>query len=289
MGILKQIYRYTHSREYRHNENYWPDISITRSNSGEISEMFYKKQRQKIKNIHDIRCCAENVLIVASGPSIKSTVINADSYDTLIAVNGSYFLNESIHFTHYMVVDQDFILKRKDIIKHALDNDKLIFITTVACYWRIKNIIHNDIKCHLIIVEDICEKTYKKKVSVVNIDDYDIEKDKINKDIAFSKDIRKGIADCGTVVYWAMQVAYFMNAKKIEFAGLDMNNFNLPRFYETYENKQPTKLEDNFTKKILPAFMLASTIFKEKGVKLLNLSKNSAIPHKIISKVGKEG
>jgi hypothetical protein len=45
-------------------------------------------------------------------------------------------------------------------------------------------------------------------------------------------------------VYWAFQIIAFLGFKQLFIAGLDMNNFNLPRFYETHENKLPTFLPE---------------------------------------------
>ena len=43
-SFFKQIYRYSHSRPYRHNENLWPYVKIERAASGEIAVLHYKKQ-----------------------------------------------------------------------------------------------------------------------------------------------------------------------------------------------------------------------------------------------------
>lgn len=41
--FFKQIYRYSHPRAFRHNENLWPYVNITRSSTGEIVRLAYKK------------------------------------------------------------------------------------------------------------------------------------------------------------------------------------------------------------------------------------------------------
>lgn len=284
MGLLKQIYRYTHSRAYRHNENLWPEVKIQRKKTGEIYSVSYKKENIKLKNINEIKKTASNCLIVASGPSMNTTIINRNNYDVVFAVNGSYIINNRMRFTHYLVVDQDFVLKRFDIISMALENENLIFLTTAMCLWRIKKIARIEIKCHLIIVEDICEKVYYAKTEVSKINNAALIKHEKKPEIAFSTDIREGIVDCGTVVYWAMQIAYFMEAKKITFSGLDMRGFNKPRFYETEKNTQPSKLQSNFESRILPAFYLASKVMRDKKITTLNLSIGSAIPNEIINK-----
>lgn len=63
-----------------------------------------------------------------------------------------------------------------------------------------------------------------------------------------------------------------------------MGGFNKPRFYETEQNTQPSKLQSNFESRILPAFYLASKIMRDKKITTLNLSIGSAIPNEIINK-----
>ncbi|MGL5008096.1 MAG: sugar glycosyltransferase [Plesiomonas sp.] len=284
MGLLKQLYRYTRSRAYRHNENYWPALTITREKSGEISTLTYQGQIVTLQSVTSIKNCANSVLIVATGPSIKKTHFDENRYDAIIAVNGAYLLSDRIKLTHYVIVDQDFIIKKKEIVEKAIQNKDLILITTVICFWRIKENINTQIKCKLIIIEDITEKVYQKKTNLALLANKLNDYIKVDGECGFSLDIRKGIVDGGTVAYWAMQIAYFMGAKKITFAGLDMNNFHQPRFYETKESKQPTTLGENLHHKIIPSFKLASCIMKEKNIITLNLSIDSAIPNDIIKK-----
>ena len=55
-----------------------------------------------------------------------------------------------------------------------------------------------------------------------------------------------------------------------------MSNFNQPRFYETVENKQPTRLEQDF-QEILLAFNSSSNFFKKNKIQVINLCTTSSI------------
>jgi len=68
-------------------------------------------------------------------------------------------------------------------------------------------------------------------------------------------------------------------------AGLDMNNFQQPRFYENENDKSPSGLEQQFSCLIEPAFRLASHVLKNRSIKILNLSLNSALDSGIFEKV----
>ena len=55
-----------------------------------------------------------------------------------------------------------------------------------------------------------------------------------------------------------------------------MNNFHLPRFYETIDLKQPTLL-DQHTESILESFKTAAYFFESQKISVYNLSLKSKI------------
>ena len=73
MGSLyKQIYRYTHPRAFRHNENLWPYTKITRGESGEIRTLQYKGQNIPLVSLSALKNSAHGeVLLSATGPSTR--------------------------------------------------------------------------------------------------------------------------------------------------------------------------------------------------------------------------
>lgn len=93
--------------------------------------------------------------------------------------------------------------------------------------------------------------------------------------------MRHGVVDAGTVMYWALQVLYFLGFKKIYIAGLDLNNFNQPRFYENFNTMLPSFLEDKIKNIVFPAMELASHVFKKDNITVINLSPQSALPDSV--------
>jgi hypothetical protein len=72
MGSFKQIYRYTHRRAFRHNENLWPFTHITRAASGEIRTLKYKGKTVPLVNLSELKDSAQGeVLLTATGPSTR--------------------------------------------------------------------------------------------------------------------------------------------------------------------------------------------------------------------------
>ena len=90
--------------------------------------------------------------------------------------------------------------------------------------------------------------------------------------LGFSQDIRCGIFDAGTVAYWALQIIAYLGFKQLFIAGLDMNNFHQPRFYETEQDRLPTFLADKVESLVIPAFRHAGAIMKKQQIAIKNLS-----------------
>ena len=103
-----------------------------------------------------------------------------------------------------------------------------------------------------------------------------------------SWDIRQGSFDAGTVAYWALQIAAWLGASRILLAGVDMNNFAAPRFYETEEDKLPSFLSSNFENVIKPAFLHASKELERAKIKTYNLCLNSGLGEDVFEKITPE-
>lgn len=293
MGTFtKQIYRYTHSRTMRHNENLWPFVKIQRDDFGAISKLWYKRDIIPLLDLSALKDSFEgDALLTATGPSIKKIDFSQLSKLTAVGVNGAWYLNKEINFSIYVIVDMLFIDEKIDILMQVINKKDLILFTTMHGVVRlIEKFSLSNIKCKLALIEDKCFRIFKPKISANNIHSTFCSKKEIiflpeQKNIAFNYDIRNGIFDAGTVVYWSLQILAFLGFKKIYIAGLDMNNFSKPRFYETQDNMLPSFLNDKLHDIIIPAFSLASQALRYKNIDVINLSMDSAIPSYIFPKM----
>lgn len=290
-SLFKQIYRYTHRRKLRHNENFWPHIKISRNEAGHIQRLSYRGEEVKVEDLNNLRSATSgDFTILATGPSIKTLNLHDLSRTSVIGVNGAYHLRDKIKFAYFVIVDRDFIDKKFDVVEEIIDDSELLFFTTLHCLNDIlKRVGGLKIKCKLAIIEDL---SYKIFCDIVQPNEYASRYNKtkgislFNTDppSGFSWDIRVGIFDAATVVYWALQLSVWLGAGRILLAGVDMNNFGSPRFYENEENKQPSQLEMNFNKVIQPAFYHASLELKQKKIKVYNLSLKSGLGEDIFEK-----
>ncbi|ATA18112.1 Kdo-III transferase WaaZ [Gibbsiella quercinecans] len=291
-SFFKQIYRYSHPRPYRHNENLWPHVKIERAASGEIIALRYKKQPVPIADLAMLKgSCHGDVLLTATGPSINSMQFDALPPMPAIGVNGAYFLHNEVDFRFYVIVDMGFIDRRPDIVEGIIRDENILLFTTVQGVAKIidKATLAN-VKCRFAVIEDAAYKTYQPRIPTQALRPHYCHAASVsfcpeNHAIAFNHDIRSGIFDAGTVVYWAFQIISYLGFEQLLIAGLDMNNFHLPRFYETAANKLPTFLADKVDDLIIPAFAHASHQMKLNNIAVKNLSPTSAISSDIFEKV----
>ncbi|MGE8684029.1 MAG: lipopolysaccharide biosynthesis protein [Acinetobacter sp.] len=213
--------------------------------------------------------------MIASGPSIKDIDFNkyVGNYD-FIGMNGAINLQD-INFKYYVVIDENFVKSRWDLMLKILNIDGVVFVTA-DCLKIIMEKNINTISCVLKVIEPIknmqIEQFMSKKITVSDEDKDFI----IDGDLGFSKDIFRGVFDHHTVAYVALQLCAYLNYKQILMAGVDLNNFNLPRFYECKSNMQPTQLGECIDV-IFRAFSFASHYLTNQGIQVTNLSNQSAL------------
>ncbi len=290
--FFKQIYRYTRPRDYRHNENLWPYVKINRALTGEITSLHYRGESVTMQKISTLKGRhSGKVLITATGPSINDIDFSRFPVMPVVGVNGAYALQGKIDFQYFVIVDMTFIDKKLDMVQEVISDPAVTLFTTLHGIVKIINVFTSSkIHCQVVIIEDACYKIYKRKVMPGKIWDIyrgarEISICPEHKHIAFNNDIRTGVFDAGTVVYWALQIVAFLGFQTVYIAGLDMNNFNHPRFYENEKNKLPCFLDEKFANLIEPAFRHASIVLKKKGIVVKNLSQHSALGNDIFEKV----
>lgn len=220
------------------------------------------------------------MIIIATGPSVNvipTDFFDQDQYDFL-GVNGAISLPE-INFQFYCIIDQSFVKKRIDLVQKIVSDDEItLFCNYLSLYEILKLIDLSEIKCSFKLLDLITNGigyAFMDEKKVIN-KDYISDNHHWVNGYGFSSNINDFVFDYGTVAYPALQVGYALGYEELYFVGLDMNNFNKPRFYENVVNMLPTSLDHNFIT-IQNAFNSASHFLKDAGVNVINLSPNSAI------------
>lgn len=268
-------------------------MKITRAATGEIDTLTYKGENIPLADLSALRGKFSGpIMLAATGPSINEIDFSQHPALPAMGVNGAWSLDKFLNFSFYVVVDMGFFDNRPDIISKIIDDPELTLFTTAHGIARIIDRSGSDnIRCHLAIIEDAAFKIYQPSLKSKELKSHYLNMSDTyfpphREDIGFTLDIRNGVFDTGTVIYWALQIIAFLGYEKIFIIGLDMNNFNKPRFYEVENNKLPTTLESIVEDTIFPALNHASNVLKEKEIEVTNLSVNSSIPTDIFQKAG---
>ena len=274
--MCKTIYRLSHTSEYKHNKNLWPFFKVCRTASGSIDTVFYKKYR--VDNVSNIENSKKErpLIIMATGPSVGS--IDQRFFDDrfdYIGVNGAIAMT-SIPYSWYAIIDRDFFIQRSDFVRDIVSRDGLVLFCTCATLESILSVVaKSDIRCKFHIFESAVGLIYKFLQATVSFKPDD-ERFHWHNGIGFSDDIHQALFDYGTVAYTALQIGCALGYEKIYIAGLDMNNFHAPRFYETEHNKLGTRLDKDFDG-IIQSFIAARVYCDEHNIKVINLSPDSAV------------
>ena len=236
VSIFKQLYRYSHPRVMRHNENFWPYIAIRRASEDQIQKLTYCGQNVPLVNLNQLRAKASgDMTILATGPSVNTLDLQKLSGTTFIGVNGAYHLRKNVRFSYYVIVDRGFVKQRADLVKEVLSDEALVLFTTVHCLNDIlKYTALKEITCRLAIIEDLSFKVLRGKVMP-----HEYERNYRDKEGmvlftteprgGFSWDIRQGIFDAGKVADWALQIAAGVGGNRMLREGGDMNKYAAER------------------------------------------------------------
>ncbi|WP_438437168.1 lipopolysaccharide core biosynthesis protein RfaZ [Kluyvera sichuanensis] len=274
--MCKTLYRTTHSKKYHHNKNLWPYFKVVRKTSGGIDKVYYK--RKEIESIVlKTTQRAKPLIIMATGPSVKhiERTFFDDTFDYL-GVNGAFSI-KTIDYDWYVIIDRTFVLDRMALVKEIFATRNMILFCTYSSLESIfTHISKKDIHCHIKIFEVATQVGISRFLSPLAPIDYNDESFHFFNDFGFADNIDKAIFDYGTVAYPALQIACVLGYKRIYIVGLDMNNFNAPRFYETENDKLSTGLDKDFAA-ISSAFIAARSYCELNNIQVINLSPDSAI------------
>lgn len=237
------------------------------------------------------------VNIIASGPSITDLeFINLVDAATIF-VNGSINLTAHHSFTNivgYVISDARFIKHQPNILKEYYKGQPLYATLAVLEALAVihPNIISNYHNAIRIIYPvdrpwgvksnklwfgklSFRKKLLHKKKSLshfANHPKFFIDTDYKPNSIGVSLDITYGFVEAGTVAYVATQLAFSRQASEINLYGIDLLNSNQPRFYETEDNRAPSKLDKAVAERIVPSFNLLGNVYKDHGVPVINHS-----------------
>lgn len=273
--FFKLIHKIFNQKNNYHNRRYWPYYHVIRRENGSIEKIYFNNQLVCHNQLENLTASQKEVVLVATGPSVKEIMPSffQDPNKYYMGVNGAISLDH-VNFQYYVLIDHNFIQNRLDLVKKIISSQGTLFTTPRCLDEILRRIEFKDIKRKFYIIEKISDLYIERIMQEglkVNPDHFP----RINQ-INFSDHIDRGVFDYFTVAYCALQICYSIKVKTIYLVGLDMNNFDKPRFYESDATMQNTYLHLH-QKQLLDIFDAASIFFIEKQIKVFNLSLNSAV------------
>lgn len=206
----------------------------------------YKYQNNELKKFKDINK-GKRCFIVGNAPSLKYEDLEMlhNMKEVCFGVNRIYraFENTDWRPTYYVAVDHEICKNDCDIIEN-INSIKFVRHFFNNINWKDNNIYQFG--------------------------------GLSSKNIEFSNDISDGIYIGNTVIYDALQIAYYMGFNEVYLLGVDLDfskkiNEEGRHFYEYHNDKE--RLHEGNLNHILMSFACAAQIFENEGIILRNLSR----------------
>ncbi|MCK4608063.1 MAG: hypothetical protein KAT71_01165 [Gammaproteobacteria bacterium] len=294
-SLIKRFYQWKLPANMQHMALYYPEFRLKENR--EI--IWHGKNVASLRPIEELKQLQkDSCYIIATGPSINSIDLNRIPGDALLwGVNGAIALaaKYKLKFDCYTVVDADFIRKRFAMVRE-------IILSGAHCLfspYNIRLVCERDVtllsKGKIYMLPDLNER-YNQPI--LNLEDFDQwaaqDNDLIlpkhlthqGDRVGFSKNIAQGIFSGGTVVYGAIQAAYYVGCKEVNILGMDLGSTSTqPRFYDEGKNVCHSSLDKYYETIIEPSFKVLADLCQHEDFKVYNLSPQSRLPDNIIPKV----
>jgi hypothetical protein len=305
--FFKLLYRYTHSRAWRHNERLAHGVALERDEAGRLIGMRIRGRSLACVNtlisanmppscgVHDARDAHDAACechLIATGPSVNSIDYRALPMQRVLGVNGAVALTEQqgVRFDYYCIVDTGFVRNRPDLVERVVREPLTLFATPLVLWHIAERIGLERIRCRVFLVDDMLFPAGRRAPRARDLratyDTHALALFDAPQPLGFSLDLRRGVFDGRTVAYAGLQVLAAMGFKRLYLHGVDLTAAKrTPRFYEVASNMQPSYLDENFHDFIEPSFRHAAALLARRGVDVRNLSMESALGEDIFPKL----
>lgn len=290
--FFKLLYRWTHSRAFRHNERLAHGVSLRRDESGRLTGMSIRGRSLALAN--DMPFAAADLAechLIATGPSVNEIDYRTLPMQRAMGVNGAIALQQQgVHFDYYCIVDSGFVRQRPDLVERVIGEPLVLFATPLVLWYIAQHFAIERMRCRVFLLDDMLFPAGERARTVDELRAahgggalalFDAA-----ETLGFSLDIRHGVFDGRTVAYAALQVLASLGFGRIFLHGVDLvDAAQTPRFYETREAMQPSHLDRHFHRHIEPSFRHAAALLRGRRVQVMNLSMRSALGEEVFPKV----
>ncbi|MFC0399836.1 hypothetical protein [Paraburkholderia rhizosphaerae] len=230
--------------------------------------------------------------LIAAGPSINDINYSALDLEHVMGVNGAVALQDryDVRFDYYCIVDAGFARNRPDLVARIVQQSLILFATPLVMWYIAQYFPLDQMRCRIFVIEDVQYPAGQRALSGRDLHTAHTCADDLvlfdeERVLGFSLDMRQGVFDGRTVAYVGLQVLNSLGFDTVFLHGVDLRDASrTPRFYETSTDRQPSTLDRHFDAFIEPSFRQAAALLRRRGVRVVNLSVNSALDVDIFEK-----
>lgn len=280
-SLIKFYLSCTYGRKKNYAFSYWPYVVVKETQSGR-DVWFKNKKLFSSLSLQGFKRPGEDVYILASGPSVTKLDLSKLVGKNVITLNGSVCAAKKYGFVPFLhlISDSNFILKRSPIVREVPAG---VAVGLSLSAVKAAAVFAADLlrKRPLFLIQNPLEKFPQPLLSPADLptSKFKIDDSGIS---AFSLDPDAGLIDGGSVLTLAVQLAYFLQFKRVFLLGFDIGNAAEPRFYETKQNRVKCGLLKDYEHKILPFMKLAAQVFHSSGREIYNCSPVTKLPYSVV-------
>lgn len=289
----RKCYAMFRGRRMQHNRHLWPHVSIKRASDGAITSFSAFGRSIELTPLKEaFREHHDSLHLILSGPSVGEIQYDRLNIEAAMGVNGSIALARhfDIPFKYYCVIDQNFVRRRIQLLREVVARDLTLFVTPDVLRYMMQGIPPASYKCRICVIELVSERAFEAnsrpdELLAMARDNPGMEVFDAQRSLGYSFDVASGVFDADTVAYAALQLLVAGGVRGIYIHGLDLGFAGGQRFYDEGGRPEGSRLIRNFDRLIEPSFAQAADLLKSRGIRLFNLSMNSALPDRIIPKL----
>jgi len=243
------------------------------------------------------RPASRQCFILATGPSLAQTDLGQLAGQTCFGVNGAIAACEDsrLAFQYHLVSDGSFVRDRLPLVRRMIESgaECLFSFAALGMLCELDHALLASPKLYL-----LPEMNYRYKVprlDPVTFRRWAMHQGAIRLHpdprynsgrVGFSRDINCGVFTAQTVVFEALQVAYYLKFRQVFILGMDLNAApGQARFYERGDSAAKSRIDRDYAPFILPAFEVARDIAASEDFAIYNLSRESRLPGGVIPKI----
>jgi KDO transferase-3 len=235
--------------------------------------------------------------IIATGPSLARVDTSKLAGLCCFGVNGAIALasRHGLEFQYHLVSDGSFVRDRLSLVRQMIESGAECLFS-FAALGMLCELDHGLLASpNLYLLPEMNYRYRMRQLSPDVFRRWALRQDGISLHpdpqynsgrVGFSRDINAGVFTAQTVVFEALQVAYYLHFSQVFLLGMDLNAVpGQARFYERGDNVVKSRLDRDYAPYILPAFEVARDLVAAEDFEIYNLSPDSRLPDSVIPKI----